>query len=325
VRPRILILGASGFLGGAIRRALAAKPERADVVLHYRDRQAGELYAPPGTEWRSLDLQRAATADYLALLDAVTPDVVINCVGLTVGGPSELRDVNVSIVAKLASALDGRKDVHLIHWGSAAEYGPQHVGRPVAEDVYAAPLSAYGVTKFEATQRLVAAAVEGRIAVTVLRVFNPVGRYSPSRTLPGRAARELAHAIREERDTIRLGSLNAYRDYIDTRDVAGAAIAVSLQGTSDATILNVGRGEAVCSRDLVYSLAAIAGYEGTIVESGEGSSRSARLSWQCADITAIRARLGWEPRHSTEETLRDLWDLHQNTVLAEDETDGAIR
>ena len=130
------------------------------------------------------------------------------------------------------------------------------------------------------------------MTVTVLRVFNPVGRCSPSRTLPGRAARELARAIREDRDTIRLGALDTYRDYIDTRDVARAAIAASMRGASDATILNVGRGEATCSRDLVYSLAAIAGYQGTIVESGDGSSRSARLSWQCADISVIRSPPG---------------------------------
>jgi nucleoside-diphosphate-sugar epimerase len=323
VRPRILILGASGFLGSAIRRALTADSDLADVVLHYRDRASGELYAPPDVEWHSLDLQRATPGECDALLNAVTPDVVVNCVGLTTGAPSELRDVNVGTVAKLAGALDGRTDIHLVHCGSAAEYGSQHAGRPVAEDVYAAPLSAYGVTKFEATQRLVAAAMEGRMAVTVMRVFNPVGRYSPARTLPGRAARELAHAVRHERDTIRLGSLNTFRDYIDTRDVASAAIAASLHGATGATILNVGRGEAIFSRDLVYSLAAIAGYEGTIVESGDGSSRSARLSWQCADITAIRNRLGWAPRHSIDETLSDLWDQHFNSELADYEADGA--
>ena len=202
------------------------------------------------------------------------------------------------------------------------KYGPQLAGRPVSEDVYAAPLSAYGVTKFEATQRLVAAAVDGRMTVTVLRVFNPVGRCSPSRTLPGRAARELARAIREDRDTIRLGALDTYRDYIDTRDVARAAIAASMRGASDATILNVGRGEATCSRDLVYSLAAIAGYQGTIVESGDGSSRSARLSWQCADVSVIRSRLGWQPRHTTEDALKELWDQLQEAVLPESE--GAV-
>jgi nucleoside-diphosphate-sugar epimerase len=59
------------------------------------------------------------------LASTAAPDVVINCVGLTAGGPSELRDANVGAVVKLARALDGRTDVHLIHWGSAAEYGPQ--------------------------------------------------------------------------------------------------------------------------------------------------------------------------------------------------------
>lgn len=308
MKPRILVLGAGGFIGSSIRRALEEEPDVADVTLHFRHPSTAESLTGPGIEWRALDLQQADTSQLIAMLDALAPDVVINCVGLTTGGPTELRAANVGIVLKLIDALRGRTGVHLIHHGSAAEYGTQHEGVAVHEGVYATPLSAYGVTKFQATQRLAAAAAERHITVTVLRVFNPLGRHSPARTLPGRAAREIAAAIRDRRDVIRLGSLDSYRDYIDSRDVARAALAASVVRPRGATVLNVGRGEAVFTRELVTSLAAIAGFDGTIIESEDGSSRSARLSWQCADISAIRQRLGWEPRYSVEDSLRDLWD-----------------
>lgn len=314
MKPRILVLGAGGFIGSAIRRALEEEPGVADVALHFRRPSSAESLTRPGDEWRALDLQQADSSEYIALLDSLAPEVVINCVGLTTGGPTELRDANLGIVLKLIDALEGRTGVHLIHHGSAAEYGTQHAGKAVSEGVYATPLSAYGVTKFEATQRLVAAAAERRITVTVLRVFNPVGRNSPARTLPGRAAREICAAIRDGRDTIRLGSLDSYRDYIDTRDVARAALAASVVGPTGATVLNVGRGEAVLTRELVESLAAIAGYDGSIIESEDGSSRSARLSWQCADISAIGQHLGWEPLYSVESSLRDLWDQLDDRV-----------
>jgi nucleoside-diphosphate-sugar epimerase len=142
----------------------------------------------------------------------------------------------------------------------------------------------------------------------VLRVFNPLGRNSPARTLPGRAAMEIREALEHRRRSIRLGPLDSYRDYIDTRDVARAALLAGRGSAGGGVVLNVGRGEAVLSRDVIRSLARIAGYDGAIEESDDGSSRSARLSWQCADIRAIGERLGWRPRYRLEDSLRDLWD-----------------
>ena len=177
--------------------------------------------------------------------------------------------------------------MHLVHIGSAAEYGIQGRDGPVPEYAIAAPGSAYGVTKLEATERLTAAAAHDRISVTVLRVFNPLGRFSPPSTLPGSAARQIDAALRSGARSINLGALDSRRDYIDTRDVARAVLAAASTVRHTGSVLNVGRGEAVASRYLVESLAAIAGYDGEIVETSERSVRSARVSSMYADIKAI--------------------------------------
>src|SRR3954468_25066448 len=199
-------------------------PEESELLLHFRSSPAASVLPNFDAEWQALDLERADRADYVRMFDRLAPDVVINCTGLTAGEPDALRSANVDIVVKLVDALEGRTGVHLVQLGSAAEYGTQAVGEAVSESVYATPLSAYGVTKFEATQMCLAAAAERRIAVTVLRVFNPLGRNSPARTLPGRAAVEIREALEHRRRSIRLGPLDSYRDYIDTRDVARAAL-----------------------------------------------------------------------------------------------------
>jgi nucleoside-diphosphate-sugar epimerase len=311
MRPRILILGAGGFLGGAVRRALLEE-DFGDVTLHFRRPECADEQLHTGSEARVLDFHDATVAECIEMFDALAPDVVINCVGLLSGCPEELRDTNVTIVQKLIEALEGRTRVHLIHIGSGAEYGSQRRGTAVSECAFATPLSAYGVTKFHATECLLAAAAERRLTVTVVRVFNAVGRCSPVRTLPGRAAQQMLSALEEGRSTIRLGSLDAYRDYVDTRDVVRAILSASVAPPAGGYVLNVGRGEAVLTRDLVASLASIAGYSGAVDESEGGSSRSARLSWQCADISTIRERLGWEPRYTVEDSLRDLWDEAAN-------------
>ena len=72
-------------------------------------------------------------------------------------------------------------------------------------------------------------------------------------------------------------------------------------------MFNVGRGEAILARTLITELAEVAGFDGAIRESRVRPSRSSHEFWQQADITAIRARLGWSPRYSVRDALESLW------------------
>jgi NDP-hexose 4-ketoreductase len=302
---RLLLLGAAGFLGRSIAHHVGESGS-AELVLNHRSTDVLPAFDDIFESY-PLDLLTCRTGAIGAMIDAVSPDVVVNCAGLTVGQPAELRDANVGLVMRLIDELHERPRVHLVHIGSAAEYGIQRRQIPVSENVFATPGSAYGVTKLEATQRLVAAAEQQRISATILRVFNPVGRFSSPTTLPGNAARQIHAALRSGAETIDLGQLDSRRDYIDTRDVARAVLAAASTPTPPGSILNVGRGEAIESRRLVTSLAAIAGYSGQIIEGKERSARSARVSSVCANIDAITAALGWTSTYTIEDSLRDLW------------------
>jgi nucleoside-diphosphate-sugar epimerase len=305
----MLVLGAGGFIGGAIRRMLEENCEPGSYSLHFRSTPVPARTPDRGAAWAALDLLRASPDDYRQLLDRLAPEVIINCAGLTVGDPDQLRLANVDLVTKLIDAVDHRGGGHIVHLGSAAEYGSRHASDGMSETCLATPVSAYGVTKLEATRALGVAAADGRCASTVLRVFNPIGRGSPNRTLPGRAAESIEQALAQGHDAIHLGWLGSWRDYIDVRDVARAALAAAAAAPApgNSSVLNVGRGVAVLSRSVVKGLAAVAGYQGAIIESQDGSGRSARLEWQQADISRIRRELGWSPSFSLEDSFRELW------------------
>jgi NDP-hexose 4-ketoreductase len=303
---RLLLLGAGGFLGRSIAHFVAGNGG-AELVLNVRSERHGSALDDVFESY-ALDLLTCRTGAIGEMVDRVAPDVVVNCAGLTVGQPNELRAANVGLAIRLIDELEGRDDVHLVHIGSAAEYGIQGRDAPVPEYAFAAPGSAYGVTKLEATERLTAAAAQNRISVTVLRVFNPLGRFSSPSTLAGNAALQIDAAIRSGARSINLGALDSRRDYIDTRDVARAVLAAASTVRHTGAVLNVGRGEAVASRFLVESLATIAGYDGEIVETTDRSVRSARVSSLCADINAIARRLDWTPHYSIEDSLGELWN-----------------
>src|ERR1700722_2101283 len=137
---RLLIMGASGFIGTHVRcRALAAGMEVvtagrtgfADALRHYH-----------------ADLAEDDPGKVTALIDEVAPDVVVNCAGATTGEPDALVAVNVTGVYTLTKAMLMAKTApRLVHLGSAAEYGRAEPGVPVSEQAVPRPAAVYGVTK----------------------------------------------------------------------------------------------------------------------------------------------------------------------------------
>ncbi|MDG4866020.1 NAD(P)-dependent oxidoreductase, partial [Streptomyces sp. T-3] len=106
---------------------------------------------------------------------------------------------------------------------------------------------------------------------------------------------------------VRVGDLSAYRDFVDARDVAAAAVLAATLARPLPPVLNIGSGRATCVRDLAAQLADVAGVLVPIIETGGSSNRSDKVSWSCADNHAARTALGWAPRHRLADSLGELW------------------
>ena len=224
---------------------------------------------------------------------------VVNCVGATRGTREEMELLNVGVVRKLVSVLASCSSAHLVHLGSAAEYGPPQDWAPAREGAEARPVGDYAATKLAGTELVREAAESGRVSATVLRVFNPLGAGAPPGSLVGRAVASFRDAQATGSRQVKLGALDSARDYIDVRDVARAVLLASRRQycPGQPVVLNVGRGIPVPSRWLVHRLAAIAHFDGEIAEEAQGSStRSGSVPWQWADTAAVRRELGWTPR-----------------------------
>ena len=295
---RLLVLGGSGFLGGHVRRR--ARAAGLDVVT------AGRSGLPDSPGHRVVDLAADDPARIAAMLAEVSPDAVVNCAGATAGLPETLVAANVNgtyalVKAMLLAAMPAR----LVHLGSAAEYGRAEPGIPVSERAAPRPAGLYGSTKL-AGSRLVDLAAAAGLESVVLRVFNPVGPGAPRTGLPGRLAAELRQAAAHGTD-VRVGPLDAVRDFVDARDVADAAVAAAAATRPPRPVLNIGSGRAVPVRAMVNELLAISGSAATVHEDAAGPARSAEIPWQQADISRAAADLGWQPRRDLATSLADLW------------------
>ncbi|MEU0374583.1 NAD(P)-dependent oxidoreductase [Streptomyces sp. NPDC006283] len=296
---RILLLGATGFLGSATAERLRELPG-ARLLLGGRAPASDlEIDLTAGPEQLSHALRRAA------------PDAVVNCAGLVAGSAVQMTDVNARGPAALSEAMrDTVPAARLVHLGSAAEYGPSADGEPLAESAATRPLGPYGATKLAGTVAVTASGVDS----VVLRVFNPVGPGAPASGLPGRLAAELWRA--GEQGTIRVGDLSAYRDFVDVRDVADAVAAAAVADGPLPPILNVGSGRPTRVRELAVLLVRAAKFAGRLEEAGGGSARSAAVLWQSADISAARAVLGWRPRRELARSVADLWQSSSPAPVA---------
>ncbi|MBZ4319609.1 NAD-dependent epimerase/dehydratase family protein [Streptomyces huiliensis] len=288
---RILVLGATGFLGRHAAEQLRALPG-ARVLDGGRS---------PGSAL-PCDLAGADPADLAVALRGAAPDAVVNCAGAVGGSATVLTAVNARGPAVLCEALRlAAPTARLVHLGSSAEYGAGDGARSLTESAPAAPLGLYGATKLAGTLAVTGSGLDA----LVLRVFNPLGPGSPPGSLPGRLAEGIREAGRD--GVVRTGDLSAHRDFVDARDVARAAVLAVTAPAPVTGVLNIGSGTARTAREVAEGLARAAGFRGHVDESGAGSPRSAALPWQQADVTAAAKELGWRPEYAFDTTLADLW------------------
>lgn len=303
-RTNVMVFGASGFIGAHV----AATLRRENAVTAIGRHIATNVDC-------SIDLVRANHADVVNLLRDAVPDVLINCVGATYGGVDELVSGNVVATARLLAAVVAEApDCHFIHLSSSAEYGDTGE-RPVVETQETLPTSPYGITKLAGT-RLVQNAMANGLRGTILRLFNLSGPGSPPSTLLGNVIQQL----RLGAPAIRTGSLDAWRDYADVRDVANAIRLVVNRETPP--VVHIGSGIATYLRDLVNRLIEISGQLVEVHESVPPSTHAgtpaATLRYQQASIGLARSALDWKPEISIDDSLVDSWHAAGIVGLATD-------
>jgi nucleoside-diphosphate-sugar epimerase len=298
---RVLLFGASGFLGRAVGAALDCEP-RVDTVI--RSGRTGRL----GEGWVNHDLIAGDPDELAALIRNTQPDAVINCVGRLSGNVVQLTETNVLVTAHMIEIVAREAPTaRLVILGSAAEYGPTPYGRLVGEDDPVNPVAMYGVTRLASTRLVQLAARDKRLDAVVLRIFNPIGPHVPHENVLGRAIAGMQTALNKGEDSIVLGPLDAYRDFVDVRDVAAAITAAALADQVEEPVLNVGSGRPVLCRELVATLAEVAGFTGTVAESSRSPDRSSLVDWSVADVSRIQRALAWKPTHDLRASVEASW------------------
>jgi UDP-glucose 4-epimerase len=313
VPPTTLVTGGCGFIGFALCQRLAAAGHR---VAAYDDLSRGRAENLPAEARLILGDLRVARRLAQAIAET-RPDAVIHLAAIhylpdCAARPQETMEVNVEGTRHLLEACRAGGVGRVVFASSAAVYAPADA--PCSEeDTPVGPIEVYGESKLEGERLIEAFSRDTGLAATTVRISNAVGR----RETNPHVVPHIFEALRAS-NRVPLGSTEARRDYIDTRDVAVAILAV-LDIAAGYQVFNVGTGTAYSVADIVEAIAGILGRRIEIVRDPSRLRPVERLLL-VADVGKIRRATGWAARVSLEESLRDLVEAYG---LGADRTDGS--
>jgi GDP-4-dehydro-6-deoxy-D-mannose reductase len=282
---RTLVTGADGFVGRhAIERLQLAGVETIAFSGDVRDIE-----------------------ECLAQVRAVRPDSVLHLAAIASvadawRAPDGVFDVNVGGTRNLLGAVSSAApDARCVVVSSAEIYGavPEDA-QPIGEDAPARPASPYAQSKLEAEAVALAAGLD----IVIARPFPHIGPGQDERFAIASFASQIAAIERGAPPILRVGNLDAYRDFCDVRDVVGAYLAL-LTGATTADTYNVCSGKARQIGDVLASLLALAERE-IEVQPDPDRMRPADIPLLLGDPSRIERDLGWRAERPLEWTLLDI-------------------
>ncbi len=216
--------------------------------------------------------------------------------------PELYSDVNTTgtvVVAKLCSELNIEK---LVFLSSAAVYGePRYI--PIDENHPTNPVNPYGASKLAAELFIETFARVYGLRYVILRLFNVYGP-GQSSAYAGLIAKTIDRVLRGEPPII-YGTGRQTRDFIYVKDVV-EVIRLSIEKNVNSTIINVGTGKEYSVLETVETILRILGRED--LRPVFHPPRPGDISRSCANISKMVSVLGYRPRYSLEQGIRETID-----------------
>lgn len=299
---RVLVTGATGFVGYAVAALLA---EQGHEVTGLTRSDVRTL--PEGVHRLGADLRRPETLPH-ALSDF---DAVCHLAGLTRVRESRAEPIrywrtNIGGTLAILDRISAGGPTRLVLASTCLVYG-ERAEQPISETAPVHPSNPYGTSKLAADHAAADLAATGAIGAISLRAFSIAGAlgghfdHDETRLIP----KSLAVAQGRAPELVVNGDGSAVRDFVHVTDMA-AAFALAL-GACEPGIwraYNVGSGHPSTIRQAIETTENVT-RRPVARRHVPAAPEPAKL---LADSTRIRAELGWEPtRSSLPEIISDAW------------------
>ena len=302
---RVLIIGAAGFVGDYLIDYL--------VSNGLQEIHATKLPIEDYTNDKAVvhDLDSLDKESIVSLLYEVRPTHIFHLaaqssVGVAWKKPGLTIDGNIK---GCVNVLDAVRELfykpRILLVGSGEEYGHVKEGEvPISEDNHIRPGNIYAATK--ACQNMIGSIYASAydMELVQVRAFNHIGPRQASLFVVSDFCKQVAEIEKGLREPVmRVGNLNAKRDFTDVRDVVRAYYLLATKGKRGETY-NVGSGHAVPIREILDEIISKSSCN-ISVEIDQNKIRPVDVPIIEADITKIQEQTGWRPELSISQTIED--------------------
>jgi NAD dependent epimerase/dehydratase len=305
---KVLVTGAGGFIGSHLVERLLNDGCQVRAMVHYNSRgDWGNLDLLPKELKGRLEVVAGDVADPFSVKSAVMGcEVVFHLAALiaipySYIAPQSYVTSNVLGTLNVLQACRECGVEKVVHTSTSETYGTA-IYTPIDENHPLQGQSPYSASKIGADKIAESFYLSFNLPVTIIRPFNTYGpRQSARAVIPTIISQILACNHR-----IKLGSLTPVRDFNFVKDAVEGFIGVAASDNSVGELINVGFGKGISVGELVKTIMLLIGKEVEIIcEDDRVRPEKSEVMELICDNQKAAAVVGWQPRFSLEEGLRE--------------------
>jgi len=302
---RVAVLGAAGFVGRCVARALTEKG--AELFLLGRNKnEAEKIYERYKIHGTSVEMDFRQPENLLKWFGEIRPAITFNLAGYGVD-PFEREDsgffeINSELVKYLCYAIElisnpDWNGLDLVHAGSALEYG--NAGGELIEDTKIKPGTLYGKSKLMGTLYLSEQCRTNRLKGVTARLFNVYG--------PGEHKGSLLPSLLDAAYTgmpLPLTEGTQMRDFTYVQDVAEGLLRLGLAKPQE-PIVNLATGRLSTVKSFAQTCAQILRIPSENLLFGALPAQPEEMKHTSVSIEKLRNTIGWTPPTTITDGIRE--------------------
>ena len=297
---RILVTGADGFIGSHLTESLVKAGHAVTALVQYNSFDSwGWLDKLPIETKKSINVISGDVRDINCVLDASQSSEVIMHLAALIAipysykSPAQYVETNITgTLNVLQAAL--KNDCKVVQTSTSEVYGSAQTV-PITENHPLVGQSPYSATKIAADQLAYSFYASFGLPVTILRPFNTYGpRQSNRAVIP-----TIISQIAAGNNTIKLGNLNATRDFNFVTDTVEGFKAFLTSEASYGETINLGSGFEIEIGELAELIAEECGIELEIeIDTDRMRPDNSEVDRLLACNKKAKKLLNWEPQYA---------------------------
>ena len=319
-KKTVLVTGAGGFIGSHLVERLHAEGSKVRAFVRYNSRADIGLLDQLAEETRKeIEIISGDIRDSSAILKATENVDLVFHLGALISipysylHPREVAESNLMGTLNLLMACQQNNVTRMVHTSTSEVYGTARYA-PIDEAHPLQGQSPYSASKIGADKLVESFYCTYQIPVVTVRPFNTYGpRQSARAVIPTIIPQALAS------NTLKLGNLDATRDFTYVEDTVDGFIKAAQAGGVEGQTFNLGTGEEISVGELATKIMQIVGKQVQVTQDAvrlrPEQSEVMRL---VSDNSRARESIGWTPRVTldlglarTVEWIRSHLDLYQ--------------